>query len=70
MMRTALGIFLKMKNMGEQLQPPSTPSIPSSGILTYSENIEFETDDVLPHYVMYNTKKSDRYNPFKQDLSL
>ena len=27
-------------------------------------------DDVLPHYVMYNAKKSDLHNPFKQDLSL
>ena len=72
-MRTALGIFPQMKNMGEQLQPPSTPSTlstPSSGILTHSENMEYETDDVLPHYVMYNAKKSDRHNPFKQDLSL
>ena len=26
--------------------------------------------DVPPHYVMYNLKKSDWYNPFKQDSSL
>ena len=50
--------------------PPGTPSTSSSGILTYSENIEYETDDVLLHYVMYNAKKSDQHNPFKQDLSL
>ena len=67
MIRTALGSFLQMKNMREQLQPPSTPS---SGILTYSEKIKYETDDVPLHYVMYNAKKSDWHNPFKQDLSL
>ena len=27
-------------------------------------------DDVPLHYVMCNTKMSDGYNPFKQDLSL
>ena len=59
MMRTALGIFLQMQKIGEQLQPPGTPSTPSSGILTYSENIEYEMGDVLPHYVMYNAKKSN-----------
>ena len=69
-MRTALGIFLQMKNIGEQLQAPWHPSTPSSGILTYSENTKYETDDVQPPYVMYNAKKSDWYNPFKQDLSL
>ena len=49
---------------------PSTPSTPSSGILTYSEKIKYETDDVPLHYVMYNAKKSDWHNPSKQDLSL
>ena len=27
-------------------------------------------DDVPLHYVMYNARKSDQYNPFKQDLPL
>ena len=31
--------------------------------------MEYEIDDVLPHYVMYNAKRSDWHNPFKQDLS-
>ena len=35
----------------------TTPSTPSSGTLTYSENIEYEMDDVLLHNVMYNAKK-------------
>ena len=52
---------------GTTTTPPSTPS---SGILTYSQNIEYEMEDVLRYYVMYNDKKSDGHNPFKQDLSL
>ena len=54
MMRTALGIFLQMKNMGEQLQAPLPPPAPSSGIWTLCN---------------VSTKKSNQHNPFKQDLS-
>ena len=55
---------------GTTTGPPATPNTSSIGILTYSENMEYEMDDVPPHYVMYNAKKSDQHNPFKQDLSL
>ena len=55
---------------GTTTSPPATPSSLSSGILTYSENIEYEMDDVPPHYVIYNVKMSDHHNPFKQYLSL
>ena len=67
----SMGDFFSVEEYSEtNTSPPATPSTSSSGILTYSENIEYETDDVLPYYVMYNAKKSDCHNPFKQDLSL
>ena len=37
---------------------------------TYSNDIEYQVEDVPHHYIMYNAKKSDQYNPFKQDMSL
>ena len=48
----------------------TTTSITSSDILTYSNDIEYQVEDVPHHYIMYNTKKSNWYNPFKQDMSL
>ena len=48
----------------------TTTSITSSDILTYSNEIEYQVEDVPYHYIMYNAKKSDQYNPFKQDMSL
>ena len=66
----SIGDFSSDEEYGGTTTTPSTPSTPSSGILTYSENIQCEMDDVPPHYVMYNAKKSDWHNPFKQDLSL
>ena len=33
-------------------------------------DIKYDMDDVPPHYVMCNAKKSDQYSPFKQYLSL
>ena len=48
----------------------TTTSITSSDILTYSNDIEYQVEDVRYHYIMYNAKKSDQYNPFKQDMSL
>ena len=51
------------------LQATQHPN-PSSGILTYSDDIEFKPEDVPHHYVMYNVPKSDVYNRFKQDMLL
>ena len=48
----------------------TTTSITSSDILTYSNDIEYQVEDVPYHYIMYNVKKSDWYNPFKLDMSL
>ena len=48
----------------------TTTSITSSDILTYSNDIEYQVEDIPHHYIMYNAKKSNRYNPFKQDMSL
>ena len=48
----------------------TTTSITSSDILTYSNDIEYQLEDIPHHYIMYNVKKSDQYNPFKQDMSL
>ena len=48
----------------------TTTSITSSDILTYSNDIEYQKEDVPHHYIMYNTKESDWCNPFKQDMSL
>ena len=64
----SIGEFSSDEEYGETTTTP--PSTPSSGILTYSQNIEYEMEDILLHYVMYNAKKSDWHNPFKQDLSL
>ena len=54
----------------ETLISTTTTSITSSDILTYSNDIEFQVEEVPHHYIMYNMKKSDWYNPFKQDMSL
>ena len=48
----------------------TTTSIISSDILTYSNDIEYQVEDVPHHYIMYNMKKSGQHNPFKQDMSL
>ena len=48
----------------------TTTSITSSDILTYSNDIEYQVEDILYHYIMYNVKKSDQYKPFKLDMSL
>ena len=61
----SIGDFSSDEKYGGTTTTPC--STPSSGILTYSENIKYETDDVLLHYVMYIAKKSDWYNPFKHD---
>ena len=53
----------------ETLISTTTP-ITSSDILTYSNDIEYQVEDVPYHYIMYNMKKSNWYNPFKQDMSL
>ena len=42
----------------------------SSDILTYSNDIEYQVEEVPHHYIVYNAKKSNRYSPFKQDMSL
>ena len=52
----------------ETLISTTTTSITSSDILTYSNDIEYQVEDVPHHYIMYNVKKSHRYNPFKQDM--
>ena len=43
----------------------TTTSITSSDILTYSNDIKYQVEDIPNHYIMYNAKKSNRYNPFK-----
>ena len=48
----------------------TTTSITSSDILTYSNDIKYQVEDIPYHYIMYNVKKSDWYNPFKPDMSL
>ena len=48
----------------------TTTTTTSTSILTYSNDIEYQVEEVPHHYIMYNMKKSDRYNPFKQDMSL
>ena len=48
----------------------TTTSITSSDILTYSNDIEYQVEDVPYHYIMYNPKKYDQYNHFKLDMSL
>ena len=48
----------------------TTPGTYTSSKLTFSDQIEYETEEVPAHYVMYNTRKSDQYSPFKQDMSL
>ena len=54
----------------ETLVTTTTTSIISSDILTYSNDIEYQVEDILYHYIMYNVKKSDQYKPFKLDMSL
>ena len=54
----------------EMLISTTATSITSSDILTYSNDIEYQVEDIPHHYIMYNVKKSDQYNPFKQDMSL
>ena len=49
--------------------PSGTPP-PISGIVSCTADIEFETDEVPDHYIMYNAPKSDHYNKFKQDMGL
>ena len=49
--------------------PSSTPP-PISGIVSCTDDIEFKTDEVPDHYIMYNAPKSDVYNKFKQDMGL
>ena len=48
----------------------TTTTTTSTSIFTYSNDIEYQVEEVPHHYIMYNMKKSDRYNPFKQDMSL
>ena len=48
----------------------TTPGTHTSSILTFFDQIEYKTKEVPAHYVMYNARKSYRYNPFKQDMSL
>ena len=48
----------------------TTTSCTSSDTLTYSNDIEYQVEEVPHHYIMYNMKKSDWYNPFKQDMPL
>ena len=48
----------------------TTTSHTSSDILMCSNDIEYQVEEVPHHYIMYNMKKSDQYNPFKQDMSL
>ena len=48
----------------------TTTSITSSDILMYSNDIEYQVEDVPYHYIMYNAKKSNWYNPFKLDMLL
>ena len=54
----------------ETLITTTTTSITSSDTLTYSNDIEYQVEDVPYHYIMYNMKKSDWYNPFKLNMSL
>ena len=54
----------------EILISTATTSITSSDILTYSNDIEYQVEDIPHHYIMCNVKKSNWYNPFKQDMSL
>ena len=54
----------------ETLVSTTTTSITSSNILMYSNDIEYQVEDIPYHYIMYNVKKSDWYNPFKQDMSI
>ena len=49
--------------------PSGTPP-PISGIVSCTDDIEFETDEVPDHYIMYNVPKSNVYNKFKQDMGL
>ena len=49
--------------------PSGTPPL-SSGIVSCTDDIEFETDEVPHHYIMYNVPKSNVYNKFKQDMGL
>ena len=49
--------------------PSDTPPL-INGIVSCTNDIEFETDEVLDHYIMYNVPKSDVYNKFKQDMGL
>ena len=49
--------------------PSGTPP-PISGIVICTDDIEFETDEVPDHYIMYNAPKSNHYNKFKQDMGL
>ena len=48
----------------------TTKSSTSSDILTYSNDIEYQVEEVPHHYIMYNVKKSNWDNPFKQNMSL
>ena len=54
----------------ETLVSTTTTSITSSDILTYSNDIKYQVEDVPHHYIMYNMKKSDQHDPFKKDMSL
>ena len=59
-----------MENSLTQETLISTTSSTSSDILTYSNDIEYQVEEVPHHYIMYNAKKSNQYNSFKQDMSL
>ena len=68
------GLFPSDEYMGNSLTQETlistTTSITSSDILTYSNDIEYQAEDVPHHYIMYNMKKSERYNPFQHNMSL
>ena len=76
MMKRMMASFLLMKNIWEILShkkhlfQQQRQHQSQAVILTYSNDIEYQVEDISYHCIMYNTKKSDRYNPFKQDMSL
>ena len=49
--------------------PSGTPP-PISGIVSCTDDIEFKTDEVPDHYIMYNAPKSNVYDKFEQDVGL
>ena len=65
-----IGNFLTQEILISTTTTTTTTSITSSDILTYSNDIEYQVEEVPHHYITYNAKKSNWYNPFKQDMSL